>query len=219
MMTAGVQSEDDVAVAGNVNDHVCTTKDGYCCHSGFELGARDADDERILEHSDSHNLALANTVFRKRDYNLVSFYSGNAKVPYDTVASSPSEAEACRAMLSTENQAWTPQDREAGMAVDYRRKRKSLKEEKIISRVPARQDCRKLAYVQESEESGQEGYSRCSQYDDLSDILETRDSERHLHHLAKVRHRQIEDIEKFLGINDENGHLLTVPQGSYETMT
>ncbi|VDP07617.1 unnamed protein product, partial [Heligmosomoides polygyrus] len=36
-----------------------------------------------------------------------------------------------------------------------------------------------------------------------------RDGERHLCRLAKARHRQAEDIEKFLGINDENGHLLT----------
>ncbi|VDO63574.1 unnamed protein product [Heligmosomoides polygyrus] len=34
------------------------------------------------------------------------------------------------------------------------------------------------------------------------------DGERHLHRLAKNRHRQTEDIEKFFGINDENGHLL-----------
>ncbi|VDO23643.1 unnamed protein product [Heligmosomoides polygyrus] len=46
-------------------------------------------------------------------------------------------------------------------------------------------------------------------YDDLSDKLETRDGERHLYRLAKARHRQAEDMENFLGINDENGHLLT----------
>ncbi|VDP11327.1 unnamed protein product [Heligmosomoides polygyrus] len=45
--------------------------------------------------------------------------------------------------------------------------------------------------------------------DDLSDELETRDGERHLYRLATARHRQAEDIEKFLGINDEDGHLLT----------
>ncbi|VDO44533.1 unnamed protein product [Haemonchus placei] len=33
--------------------------------------------------------------------------------------------------------------------------------------------------------------------------------ERYVHRLAKTRNRQTENIEKFLGINDENGHLLT----------
>ncbi|VDP11674.1 unnamed protein product [Heligmosomoides polygyrus] len=36
----------------------------------------------------------------------------------------------------------------------------------------------------------------------------TRGGERQLYRLAKARHRQSEDIEKFFGINDENGHLL-----------
>ncbi|VDP49224.1 unnamed protein product [Heligmosomoides polygyrus] len=51
--------------------------------------------------------------------------------------------------------------------------------------------------------------AKADHYADLSDKLETRDGERHLHRIAKARHLQAEDIEKFLGINDENGHLLT----------
>ncbi|VDP11076.1 unnamed protein product [Heligmosomoides polygyrus] len=103
------------------------------CHGGFGYGARDADGERILEYADSHNIIIANTVFRKRDTHLVSFYSGSTKieidfillkhrdrklvtdakvVPYETAAtqhrytllSRPSEAKACRLMRSTENQ-------------------------------------------------------------------------------------------------------------------
>ncbi|VDP37453.1 unnamed protein product [Heligmosomoides polygyrus] len=38
--------------------------------------------------------------------------------------------------------------------------------------------------------------------------LESRDGERFLYRLAKVCHRQTEDVEKFFDINDENGHLL-----------
>uniref|UniRef100_A0A183FLY9 Endo/exonuclease/phosphatase domain-containing protein n=1 Tax=Heligmosomoides polygyrus TaxID=6339 RepID=A0A183FLY9_HELPZ len=45
-------------------------------------------------------------------------------------------------------------------------------------------------------------------YGDINEKLESRDGERYLYQLAKNCHRQTEDIEKFFGINDENGHLL-----------
>ncbi|VDP05127.1 unnamed protein product [Heligmosomoides polygyrus] len=43
---------------------------------------------------------------------------------------------------------------------------------------------------------------------DVNEKLESRDGERYLYHPAKNRHRQTENIEKFLGTNDEDGHLL-----------
>ncbi|VDP29722.1 unnamed protein product [Heligmosomoides polygyrus] len=43
--------------------------------------------------------------------------------------------------------------------------------------------------------------------DDTKAKLESRDGERYLYRLAKYRNRQTEDIEKFFGINDENGYL------------
>ncbi|VDO97032.1 unnamed protein product [Heligmosomoides polygyrus] len=50
--------------------------------------------------------------------------------------------------------------------------------------------------------------ARATHYDDVSGKLESYDGERFLYRLAKVCHRQIEDVEKFFGINDENRHLL-----------
>ncbi|VDP57569.1 unnamed protein product [Heligmosomoides polygyrus] len=44
---------------------------------------------------------------------------------------------------------------------------------------------------------------------DVNENLESRDGERYLYRLANFRQRHTEDIEKFFGINDENGHLLT----------
>ncbi|VDO63056.1 unnamed protein product [Heligmosomoides polygyrus] len=75
--TAEVPSEDAVVIAGDINGHVGTAKYGRSCHGGFGYGARNADGERILEYADSHNLIIANTVFR--DSHLVSFYSGSIK--------------------------------------------------------------------------------------------------------------------------------------------
>ncbi|VDO96918.1 unnamed protein product [Heligmosomoides polygyrus] len=50
--------------------------------------------------------------------------------------------------------------------------------------------------------------AKATHYGDVNEKLESRDGERYLYRLAKNRHRQTEDIEKFFGINDENGHLL-----------
>ncbi|VDP10495.1 unnamed protein product [Heligmosomoides polygyrus] len=50
--------------------------------------------------------------------------------------------------------------------------------------------------------------ARATHYDDVNERLESRDGGRILYRLANFCHRQTEDVEKFFGINDENGHLL-----------
>ncbi|VDO99518.1 unnamed protein product [Heligmosomoides polygyrus] len=50
--------------------------------------------------------------------------------------------------------------------------------------------------------------AKAAHYADVSEKLETSDGQRYLYRLAKARCCQAEDIEKFSGINDENGHLL-----------
>ncbi|VDP19224.1 unnamed protein product [Heligmosomoides polygyrus] len=72
--TADVPSKDVIIVAGDLNGHVGATKDGYSCHGGFGYGSRNAVGERILDYAESHNLTIVNTVFRKRDYHLISYY-------------------------------------------------------------------------------------------------------------------------------------------------
>ncbi|VDP06041.1 unnamed protein product [Heligmosomoides polygyrus] len=73
--TAVVPSKAVIIVAGDLNGHVGATKDGYSCHGGFGYGSRNADGERILEYAESHNLTIVNTVVRKRDSNLISYFS------------------------------------------------------------------------------------------------------------------------------------------------
>ncbi|VDO96432.1 unnamed protein product [Heligmosomoides polygyrus] len=100
-------SKDVIIVVGDLNGHVGAAKDGYSCHGGFGYGSRNADGEPILEYAESYSLTIANTAFRKRDFHLISYYSGSSKsqinfvlvkdrdrsivtdakiVPYETVA-------------------------------------------------------------------------------------------------------------------------------------
>uniref|UniRef100_A0A7I4Z612 Reverse transcriptase domain-containing protein n=1 Tax=Haemonchus contortus TaxID=6289 RepID=A0A7I4Z612_HAECO len=50
---------------------------------------------------------------------------------------------------------------------------------------------------------------KTAHYADLNKKLESRDGERYVYRLAKTRNHQTGNIEKFYGIDDENGHLLT----------
>ncbi|VDO91031.1 unnamed protein product [Heligmosomoides polygyrus] len=83
--TAEVPSKDVIIVAGDLNGHVGAAKDGYSCHGGFGYGSRNPDGERILEYAESHSLIIVNTVFRKRDSHLISYYSGSSKCQIDFV--------------------------------------------------------------------------------------------------------------------------------------
>ncbi|VDL74066.1 unnamed protein product [Nippostrongylus brasiliensis] len=83
--TAEIPSEEMVVVAGDLNGHVGISKDGFKCHGGFGYGIRNEDGERILEYACSHNLAITNTMFRKRPSHLISFYSGNTRSQIDYV--------------------------------------------------------------------------------------------------------------------------------------
>ncbi|VDO92280.1 unnamed protein product [Heligmosomoides polygyrus] len=83
--TAELPSKDVIIVAGDLNGHVGATKDGCSCHGGFGNGSGNADDERILDYAESQSLTIVNTIFRKRDPHLISYYSGSTKTQIDFV--------------------------------------------------------------------------------------------------------------------------------------
>ncbi|VDO75278.1 unnamed protein product [Heligmosomoides polygyrus] len=62
-----------------LDEMTAEVRDGYNCHGGFGYGSRNPDVGRILECADSHGFTIVNTVFRKRDSDLISYYSGSSK--------------------------------------------------------------------------------------------------------------------------------------------
>ncbi|VDO48048.1 unnamed protein product [Haemonchus placei] len=66
--TAEVLLQEAIVVAGNLNGH----KD-VAAMGGFGYWSLNTNGERILEYADSHNLAIINTRFRKRDSHLITF--------------------------------------------------------------------------------------------------------------------------------------------------
>ncbi|EYB82211.1 hypothetical protein Y032_0364g3554 [Ancylostoma ceylanicum] len=51
--------------------------------------------------------------------------------------------------------------------------------------------------------------AKASRFEDLYRKLDTRKRERDLYKLARTRDRQTQDVVKFVGINDEEGNLIT----------
>uniref|UniRef100_W6NHB0 Craniofacial development protein 2-like n=1 Tax=Haemonchus contortus TaxID=6289 RepID=W6NHB0_HAECO len=265
------------------------TKDGYSCYGGFGYESRNTDGERILEYADSHNLAIVNTRFRKRDSHLITFYSGENRtqvdfvlvrhrdqglvtdaktVPYETVATQhrplicslkiaspkPKSAERCgparikwwrlkeieAAVVSnillpavtTVDETWKGAAEaitrvarsKLGMTKPGRRKLdkqtwlwtdhitdKVCEEEKQYHAflIVKTTDTWQRYQIAKKEANKAVASKKAAHYADLNRKLESRNGERYVYRLARTRNRETEYIEKFFGINDENGHLLT----------
>ncbi|WP_218939395.1 endonuclease/exonuclease/phosphatase family protein, partial [Wolbachia endosymbiont of Atemnus politus] len=82
---AEVPPEDAIIIAGDLNGHVGREKHGHSCHGGRGFGVINTDGERILDFADAHNLVITNTVFKKQESHLKTFYSGNAATQIDFV--------------------------------------------------------------------------------------------------------------------------------------
>ncbi|VDO19525.1 unnamed protein product [Heligmosomoides polygyrus] len=118
--TAEAPSKDFIIVAGDLNGHVGATKDGYSCHGGFGYGSRNADGERILEYAESHSLTIVNTVFRKRDTHLVSYYSGSTKTQIDFVLIAPQRLKQIERCGAARIKWWRMREKEAAVISNVR---------------------------------------------------------------------------------------------------
>lgn len=71
-------------ICGDLNGHVGMDGDGYeGYHGGFGYGEQNKEGETILEFAASHNLAVVNTFFQKKNEHLITYKSGNSKTQID----------------------------------------------------------------------------------------------------------------------------------------
>ncbi|XGW23906.1 hypothetical protein V3C99_005819, partial [Haemonchus contortus] len=231
--TAEVPLQEAIVVAGDLNGHVGATKDGYSCHGGFGYGSRNTDGERILEYADSHNLAIVNTRFRKRDSHLITFYSGENRTQIDFVLIAPPKPKLAERCGPARIKWWRLKEKEEAVVSSILLPAVTTVDEtwkgaaEAITRVarsklgvtkPGRRKLDKQTWlwtdhvrdkIAKKEAKKAVASQKAAHYADLNKKLESRDGERYVYRLAKTRNRQTEDIEKFFGINDENGRLLT----------
>ena len=76
--------EERVAIGGDLNGHVGEDRLGYeRYHGGRGFGSRNNDGQRILSFAEAHDLAVANTFFKKRSSHLITYCSGGRETQID----------------------------------------------------------------------------------------------------------------------------------------
>jgi hypothetical protein len=81
---ARVPSGEFIMLGGDLNGHVSSGSDGYeGLHGGFGFGKRNKEGKRILEFCEVLDLILGNTLFIKRESDLITYGSGIDKSVID----------------------------------------------------------------------------------------------------------------------------------------
>ncbi|PWA60844.1 hypothetical protein CTI12_AA378710 [Artemisia annua] len=91
------QQASRLIIGGDLNGHIGATADGYAgVHGGFGFGVRNDEGRSILEFATTHDLVVANSFFKKRDVNLITFQSGGHNTQIDYLLVRKSDLRACR---------------------------------------------------------------------------------------------------------------------------
>ncbi|KAE8696948.1 Methylcrotonoyl-CoA carboxylase subunit alpha [Hibiscus syriacus] len=72
-----IPEDQRVFIGGDFNGHIGSATDGYDgVHGGFGYGRRNDEGRTLLEFATAHDLVITNSLFNKRDANLITFHSG-----------------------------------------------------------------------------------------------------------------------------------------------
>jgi exonuclease III len=76
-MVSTVPIGEKLFIGGDLNGHVGATNVGFeRVYGGFGYGSRNQEGEDVLNFALAYDLLIANTLFRKREFHLVTFRSG-----------------------------------------------------------------------------------------------------------------------------------------------
>ena len=68
-----IPKQDSIFIGSDLKDHVGRGADGYgAVHGGMGFGARNAENERILEFGDAVCMSVCNTFLKKEDSKLIN---------------------------------------------------------------------------------------------------------------------------------------------------
>ncbi|KAE8668068.1 Armadillo repeat-containing protein LFR [Hibiscus syriacus] len=72
-----IPEDQRVFIGGDFNGHIGSATDGFDgVHGGFGYGSRNDEGRTLLEFATAHDLVVTNSLFNKRDANLITFHSG-----------------------------------------------------------------------------------------------------------------------------------------------
>ncbi len=79
-----IAPDEYVILGDDLNGHVGSGNDGYTrCHGGHGLGVQNNHGSCILDCAETHDLAVTNTYFKKRDTHLATYTSGGHATQID----------------------------------------------------------------------------------------------------------------------------------------
>ena len=82
----GFPEDEQVIIGADLNGQVGKENGGYeQWHGGYSYGARNVEGEELLEFSQAHDMAIANTFFKKRDEHYICYKSGPNKTVIDYI--------------------------------------------------------------------------------------------------------------------------------------
>nr|XP_043619693.1 uncharacterized protein LOC122591493 [Erigeron canadensis] len=120
-----------LVLGGDLNGHIGAESDGYAgVHGGLGFGVRNDEGCSILEFAIAHDLVIANSFFRKRDSQLITFQSGLNKTQIDYFLVRRGDFRACKDCKVLPREAGYSQHRL--LVIDLLLSRRATKTEKAV---------------------------------------------------------------------------------------
>ncbi|PWZ13495.1 Craniofacial development protein 2 [Zea mays] len=95
-MVSSVPVGEKLFIGGDLNGHVGTSSTSFeGVHGGFGFGTRNQEGEEILNFALAYDMFIANTFFKKRQFHLVTFSSGQHTSQIDFVLLRKEDRHAC----------------------------------------------------------------------------------------------------------------------------
>ena len=92
-----ISRDEKVFIGGDFNGHIGKEADSYkSVHGGFGLGVRNESGEQLLHFPLAHNLVIANSIFRKKEENLITYNSGGHTTQIDYALVRRNDRVSCR---------------------------------------------------------------------------------------------------------------------------
>ncbi|XP_071686933.1 uncharacterized protein [Rutidosis leptorrhynchoides] len=92
----GSPADHRLIIGGDLNGHIGAEAEVYeGAHGGFGFGPRNEEGRSILEFAIAHELVIANSFFKKRDYQLATFHSGGRCTKIDFLLLRKGELRTC----------------------------------------------------------------------------------------------------------------------------
>ena len=85
-LVSTVPVSEKLLIGGDLNGHVGVTNVGFeRVHGGFGYGSRSQEGEDVLNFALAYDLLIANTLFRKREFHLMTFCIGQHSSQIDFI--------------------------------------------------------------------------------------------------------------------------------------